>query len=211
MSDTSKIVCSTDECDRAPIARGFCYKHYNQLRRAGKLDVRQYYEGQACSFEGCESLAKARGLCRRHYTQWWQTERPRCVICTCVEPGISRSGLCAKHYKRWHDHDDPLWEPKKAAHGAGSIDRNGYRMVTIDHHRVAEHRHVMEQLLGRRLTKDENVHHVNGVRHDNRPVNLELWSSAQPSGQRVEDKLAWCREFITRYGGDFEQPRLRFE
>jgi hypothetical protein len=66
---------------------------------------------------------------------------------------------------------------------------------------VLEHRWVMQQKLGRPLLKHENVHHVNGVRTDNRPENLELWSTSQPSGQRVEDKLRWAREFLELYEG----------
>jgi DNA-binding CsgD family transcriptional regulator len=64
---------------------------------------------------------------------------------------------------------------------------------------VAEHRILMEQALGRPLYDDENVHHVNGVRDDNRPENLELWTSSQPSGQRVEDKIAWAASLLARY------------
>lgn len=64
---------------------------------------------------------------------------------------------------------------------------------------IFEHRKVMQEILGRPLVEDENVHHVNGVRDDNRPENLELWSSSQPKGQLVADKIRWAREFLSLY------------
>jgi hypothetical protein len=56
---------------------------------------------------------------------------------------------------------------------------------------VYEHRVVMEQMLGRKLTKHETIHHRNGNRSDNRPENLELWSGRHGRGQRHADLDIW--------------------
>lgn len=69
---------------------------------------------------------------------------------------------------------------------------------------VFEHILVMENMLGRNLFPNETVHHKNGVRHDNRPNNLELWVASPRHGIRAEDALMWAREILTIYGNEYE-------
>lgn len=98
--------------------------------------------------------------------------------------------------------------------GGRHLDANGYVMVWEPTHPnakggrdksyVAEHRKVLSDFLKRPLLRTEQVHHKNGNRADNRIENLELWSTSQPSGQRVKDKLKWAHEFINIY----ENPDL---
>ncbi len=125
----------------------------------------------------------------------------------CGEPKLPRSKMCRPCLDMLRGPDHPAWK------GGRISDSYGYVLVYVpDDPRancgryMKEHIIVMEAVLGRQLTSSENVHHKNGVKTDNRPDNLELWSTSQPPGQRVEDKVTWAKEILALYerGSDGE-------
>jgi HNH endonuclease len=100
---------------------------------------------------------------------------------------------CAMHYYRLYRHGDvgPAGRVNQVRNG---IDQNGYVRLWINGRTKFEHRHVVEQALGRPLESWENVHHLNGIKHDNRLENLEVWVTRQIKGQRPEDLARWVVE-----------------
>lgn len=122
----------------------------------------------------------------------------RCSLSGCSTPVGNKSYLCTSH--RW----------AFRAYPRRHVDGHGYVLLVDRTHPnsrpngvVAEHHVVMSSHLGRRIYTElgENVHHKNGLRHDNRLENLELWTSMQPSGQRVEDLVAFAHQILSIYGG----------
>lgn len=125
----------------------------------------------------------------------------KCKIPDCkIGPPFIR-GLCNTHYQRAQRCGDENYKPYMAPKGTGFINKAGYRIVSDGNGgKIKEHRLVMEQHLGRKLLPEENVHHKNGNRADNRLENLELWNVKQPPGKKVDDLVAYAKEILRLYG-----------
>ena len=220
-------VCSVERCQENSRSNGYCNTHYGRFRRGADIDapiispeVSRYPPDASCRVKGCLGKARSKWLCKLHYNRRLKgisldapiVKKSRihkgstCSVAGCELP-MRSLGLCKPHYTR-QAAGLPLEGPFQGKHpiGATALNSSGYVTLKIGTREWAlEHRHVVAQHLGRSLRGDEQVHHRNGNRADNRIENLELWSRSHPDGQRVVDKLAWCREFLSLYEG-FVEP-----
>lgn len=105
---------------------------------------------------------------------WWKNLKendPERYKKLCEDTGGKSKGKIGLRMEK-----SPKWKG-----GRRVCKRDGYIFIHLPSHPdakkdgdILEHRLIMEQVLGRRLDKNEDVNHVNGKKDDNRPDNLKL-------------------------------------
>lgn len=58
---------------------------------------------------------------------------------------------------------------------------NRYKALKVKGKKIDEHRYIIEKYLGRELSEDEVVHHINGNKKDNRIENLQVMTRKEHS------------------------------
>ena len=165
---------------------------------SGKPD--QTFCSRACFHQSMRVVSGRRTCqgCGKEFDFHWSGHKAhKGEYCSLQCSGRARRGV-AKPQMRGENH--PSWKGGRVRWG-----KEGYVAIRVDGEYVLEHRKVMADHIGRPLTKDETVHHKNGVKDDNRIENLELKIGRHGKHQSVEDQLAWAREIVDRYG-DLELP-----
>lgn len=140
----------------------------------GKEFVTGHQKVKACSYR-CGVLS------RRNRTGKNDSVEKQCIVCGKTFSGPRRVETCSRECG---------YKTRPNYKGGRVVTVAGYVWIKAKSHPncnsrgyVNEHRLVMEDELGRLLHPWEDVHHINGIKSDNRPENLEIVSHANHYGQ----------------------------
>lgn len=152
-----------------------CTPDHEILTKRGWIQASKLRQGDYIATNGVKKCKVCNGT--RFTKDGWRA-RKKGTVGKCTRCTLSKAAL-AKN-------------PNKTLGIGRAYDKSGYVYVSAQYkhpHRnnsnqVFEHRLVMEKHLGRYLKRTEIVHHINGIKDDNRIENLELLCSSSDHARK---------------------------
>src|SRR3989344_2243868 len=123
------------------------------LRRVGR--IYELFEAGSSIAEIVKEVGTNRESIRKYLLKRYTPKQKRAIV--------------LRNFKQAKGSTSPNWK------GGREITKAGYIRIWISRdERIMEHRMVMEKHVGRKLNRNEVVHHINGNNSDNRLSNLQL-------------------------------------
>lgn len=148
--------CGKTFDDKPSAKRVYCSKACHDIAQSQKVNVTCYTCGKM--FQVPPSAGRwEKHFCGDACRRQWLSE---CRTKELNVPGHSK-GHKAPHLTELNKKRNPMLAIEPDAEKRGT-------------YAAKQHRRVMEKIIGRKLEPDEDVHHINGIRDDNRPENLTV-------------------------------------
>lgn len=212
-----EVLKRQSDLDRLKSGRVFCSAECRK-RVGSKPRKRAEKECRACARTFYPSASAGQVYCSKECKDLGSRKHPARRCNFCGEEFTYRSGYrlyCSRACWTKAQYKRPLGRFHNGKPAV--LDAAGYvKVYEPDHPKasrsgwVFEHRLVVEGILGRYLDRDEEVHHINHVRHDNTPENLQLMSAAEhrsitgfENGEALRSALAMRQklmEYERRFG-----------
>ena len=133
--------------------------------------IYELFEGGAMISEIVAQVGTNRETVRKYLLKKYTPEQKRAIV--------------RKNIRWLKGADSPNWK------GGRELTKDGYICLWISRkEKILEHRKIMQDHLGRKLTRSEVVHHINGNNADNRLENLELTTFAKDISRHNRKKPA---------------------
>ena len=149
--------CSVFNCKKNVLSRKFCGQHYQRNKKYGNPLEPYKWLGRPNSGKKFKCL----NCNKEFYRCPSEVKKGMFKYCSKDCGYIARKGVLLNippiEKRNWR------------------INRKGYFETTIRRRRILQHRWIVEdKILKRKLKKEEIIHHLNGIKHDNRIDNLAI-------------------------------------